>query len=227
MKRYLRNVSLGIMLICLLIILAVSINSSLDYPKMKSTSCLENYTREELDFFSEVGFLFVDRVNKWEDDISISFDGKQMESDALVIDSIVSEIAPLIFPVKIHRTMGMGNLVFRFVKDTIDQQDYGFTQYKKISFTRKIQQVEIQIFPKVKGQAREACIRHEFLHALGLVHPKRRNTGTIIESLVEYIDDTDNVKLYKYMALDKSSIKILYSDCIPMGLKRETFLKAR
>ena len=80
---------------------------------------------------------------------------------------------------------------------------------------------------KSKGQCRQSCIRHEFLHALGLEHPKRRNTGTIIESLVEFTDlDMDSVKLYKYTKLDKSALKILYSNCIPIGLKKQTFLKA-
>jgi hypothetical protein len=62
---------------------------------------------------------------------------------------------------------------------------------------------------------------------VSLNHPKRKDTGTIIESLVEFTDlDLENVKTFRYSDLDKSALKILYSDCIPIKLKRKTFLKA-
>jgi hypothetical protein len=83
----------------------------------------------------------------------------------------------------------------------------------------------MEIFSKVTGQARQACMRHEFLHALGLEHPIQKNTGTIIESKVEYINFSDSVKIFRYSDLDKSSLKILYSDCLPVGLKKKTFEK--
>ena len=111
--------------------------------------------------------------------------------------------------------------------DPNDQQAYGFAHFPGTAiFSSSITKVEISIFPKSKGQARQVCIRHEFLHALGLDHPIRRNTGTIIESLVEYTGEGDDVKFYRYSALDKSMVKMIYSECIPLGLKMNTFLKA-
>lgn len=226
MKRTVQYISLGIMLLVTLFFLVGKMYDSLDYPPLKSTTCLHQYSREELDFFSEVGFLFRDKACKWEDDILISMEGMPMDGDGLIIDEIVKELSPLIEPVKISRVNGLGNLVVKFTKDTIVRQTMGFTQYEKMSFNGHIKKVEIEIFSKVQGQARQACMRHEFLHALGLGHPSSRNTGTLIESLVEYLDaDSDNVRLYKFAAKDQSSIKILYSDCIPKGLKRKTFLK--
>ena len=80
----------------------------------------------------------------------------------------------------------------------------------------------------LKNTARESTIRHEFLHGLGLSHPQSRNTGTMIESRVEYnsLEDyeTGMVKQYNYAALDKACIEILYSSCMPTGLSKRRFI---
>lgn len=225
MKRHLPYISWGSMLFLLLIILLYNIYNWVDIPNMKSTACLDGYSQQELNFFTEVGFLF-NKACKWEENILVSVKGMPFEEDESLIDSIVQELKPLIYPVNISRTNGTGNLVVNFTKDTINRQALGFTDTKKLSFLGVISQIEIEIFSKVTGQARQACIRHEFLHALGLEHPIQRNTGTIIESRVEYINFSDSVKLYRYSALDKSSLKILYADCLPVGIKKKTFEKA-
>jgi hypothetical protein len=225
MKIRFQNISLGIMLFSVLLILLYNIYKWVDYPKMKSTVCLNGYSKEELNFFEEVGFLFQDRACKWKEDILVSTKGSPFKEDESIIDSIVQELTPLIYPVKISRTSGIGNLVVNFTKDNIDRQVMGFTDTKKMSFMGVISQIEMDIFSKVTGQARQACIRHEFLHAMGLEHPIHKNTGTIIESRLDYINFSDSVKLYRYSALDKSSLKILYSDCLPVGLKKKTFEK--
>lgn len=211
----------------IVLILSFRIKDALDSPELKSTTCLENYTQEELDFFSEVGFRYHDRASKWEKDITVSIKGNPRQSDVLLIDSIIEELKPLIFPIRINKVNDAGNLVVDFLDDTIDRQVLGFTNFDRTSSTYSIKNVTIQIFSKTKGQWRQQCVRHEFLHAVSLNHPKRRETGTIIESLVEFTDlDLDSVKTFRYSALDKSSLKILYSDCIPIKLKRKTFIKA-
>lgn len=226
MKRYVHVGSLGIMLLVVFSMLLVNIYKGVDYPRLKSAACLDQYTPEEMEFFVEVGFQFRNVVCKWEDDILISIEGKATKEDSLVVDRIVEELKPLIYPVAISRTTGVGNLVIKFTNDTIYRQLMGFTDTKKLSYRGEISKVEMEIFSKVKGQARQACIRHEFLHALGLTHPKESNTGTLIEPRVEYMENTDNVKLYKFSTLDESSLRILYSNCLPVGLKKETLLKA-
>lgn len=226
MKRYFHYISLGIMLFLALLILLYNVYRWMDYPKMKSITCLDDFSQQELNFFLETGFLFENKASKWEDDILISVKGEPFKEDGSLIDSIVEELTPLIYPVKISRTSGIGNLVIHFTRDTTDRQVMGFTDTKKLSFRGIISQVEMEIFSRVTGQARQACIRHEFLHALGLEHPRQTNTGTLIEPMVEYVDGTDHVKLFRYSDLDKSSLKILYSECIPAGLKKKTFLKA-
>jgi len=223
-----KKIILLVAVFSIVLILAFRIKYALDSPELKSTTFLKNYTQEELDFFSEVGFRYNDRVSKWEKDIKVSIKGNPMQSDVLLIDSVIEELKPLIFPLRISRVNDAGNLVVDFLDDTVDRQVMGFTDFKgRSGFDYSINNVTIQIFSKTKGQCRQQCVRHEFLHAVSLNHPKRRNTGTIIESLVEYTDlGMENVKTFRYSALDKSSLRILYSDCIPKRLKRKTFINA-
>ena len=72
----------------------------LNDPKMKSTTCLEKYTHDELAFFAEVGFLFNEKVWKWEESIKVSIAGQPIGDDAVLIDSILEELKPLIYPKK-------------------------------------------------------------------------------------------------------------------------------
>lgn len=191
-----------ISLSCIFVITWYAIGA-INNPGLKSMTCLEKFTPEELYFFSEVGFSYKNCIRKWESDINISIEGKPMEGDILLIDSIIEELKPLILPVKIMRSKYVGNLSVNFMTNYIDQYANGFCKYLgTFIFSSRITKVEMCIFSQTKGQARQACIRHEFLHALGLAHPIRRNTGTIIESWVEYTGDGDDVKLYRYSALD-------------------------
>jgi|GEM_PF-2596967 len=222
-----KNILLIVSVFIIVLTLSFRIIDALDSPELKSTTCLENYTQEELNFFSEVGFRYHNSASKWEKDITVSIKGNPMQSDILLIDSIIEELKPLIFPIRINRVNDAGNLIVEFLEDTKDRQVMGFTNFDRTSSSYSIENVSIQIFSKTKGQCRQQCVRHEFLHAVSLNHPKRRNTGTIIESLVEFTDlDMENVKTFRYSDLDKSSLKILYSDCIPIKLKRKTFIKA-
>ena len=227
MKRYLIVISLVIISLSCIFVLTLYVIGAINNPGLKSMTCLEKFTAEDLDFFSEVGFPYNNCIRKWESDINVYIEGKPMEGDVLLIDSIIEELKPLILPVKIMRSKYVGNLLVNFMTNPTDQYVNGLCQYVgTFIFSSRITKVEISIFSQTNGQARQACIRHEFLHALGLKHPIRRNTGTIIESLVEYIGDGDDVKLYRYSSLDKSMVKMLYSECIPLGLKKKTFLNA-
>jgi len=227
MKKQIRNVCISFIVASVFFVMTRYIIDALDSPKLISTACLENYTSEELDFFSEVGFRHHNRVSKWEKDIKVSIIGNPMQNDVILIDSVIEELKPLIFPIHINRVNDDGNLVVEFLDDTMNCQVMGFTNFDRTSSAYSIKNVAIQIFSKTKGQCRQQCIRHEFLHAVSLNHPKRKDTGTIIESLVEFKDlDMENVKTFRYSDLDKSALKILYSDCIPIKLKRKTFLKA-
>src|SRR5665647_2360550 len=171
-----KNILLIVSVFIIVLTLSFRIIDALDSPELKSTTCLENYTQEELNFFSEVGFRYHNSASKWEKDITVSIKGNPMQSDILLIDSIIEELKPLIFPIRINRVNDAGNLIVEFLEDTKDRQDMGFTN---------------------------------------------------IEYLVEFTDlDMENVKTFRYSDLDKSSLKILYSDCIPIKLKRKTFIKA-
>lgn len=181
-----------------------------------------NYTEKELKYFGQVGFYTGKSVKKWGKNIEISMVGAPKEGDIELIDSIINEIGPLIAPIKIERKDRNGNLKIKFV-ETVDA---GFAnQGVRLGLFDEFQYSNINLPNNLKGTLRQATLRHEFLHALGLHHPNERNTGTLIESYVEFVDfDESNVKNYKYSELDKRMVILLYDDKIIKGLEKKDYL---
>jgi hypothetical protein len=183
---------------------------------------IENYTLKELKFFGQVGFYNGKAVKKWGKNIEISMVGEPKQGDIELIDSIINEIRPLIAPIKIERMDHNGNLKIKFV----EKVDAGYAnQQVRLGLFDEFQYLDINLPNNLKGTLRQATFRHEFLHALGLHHPQERNTGTLIESLVEFVEfDESNVKNYKYSELDKRMVKLLYESKIAKGLEKKNYL---
>ena len=186
----------------------------------------ENYSKEDLRFFVQVGFYNQRKVLKWEEDIHVSFVGSPNTGDVELVDSIIQELRPLLAPLTIERTDKDGNLKIKLVekaKKGLATHHTVFAPFYSFS------QSEIELPVSLKSTLRQATLRHEFLHALGLHHPTEKGTGTIIESSVEYasIDDAlnSNAKIYRYSNLDKRMVKLLYDKNIRVGLERSTFAK--
>jgi hypothetical protein len=149
--------------------------------------------------------------------------GEPRRGDVELIDSIINEIGPLIAPIKIERKNFDGNFKIKFV----DKVDAGFAnQQVRLGLFGDFQYSDINLPNNLKGTLRQATLRHEFLHALGLHHPKERNTGTLIESFVEFVGNYEesNVKNYKYSELDKRMVKLLYDSKIIKGLEKKEYL---
>lgn len=70
----------------------------------------------------------------------VSINGEPFQEDESLIDSIVQELKPIIYPVKISKTNGIGNLIINFTNDPIDRQVMGFTDIRKMSFMGVISQ---------------------------------------------------------------------------------------
>src|SRR5659263_407200 len=84
-SKFMKKTLLIVTVFIIVLILSFRIKDALDSPELKSTTCLENYTQEELDFVSEVGFRYHDRASKWEKDITVSIKGNPRQSDVLLI----------------------------------------------------------------------------------------------------------------------------------------------
>lgn len=203
----------------IIILLLLTSCASIEFDKKY---LIENYTTRELKYFGQVGFYNGKTVKKWGKNIEISMVGAPKDGDIELIDSIINEIAPLIVPIKIERKVRNGNLKIKFV----EKVDAGFAdQQMKLGLFDEFQYSDINLPKNLKGTLRQATLRHEFLHALGLHHPSERNTGTLIESYVELVDfDESNVRNYKYSELDKRMVKLLYDRKIATGLEKRDYL---
>lgn len=204
----------------IIVLLLLTSCSSVEFDKQY---LIENYGTQELQYFGQVGFYNGQTVKKWGKNIEISLVGEPRQGDVELIDSIINEIGPLIAPITIERKNCDGNLKIKFV----DKVDAGFAdQQVRLGLFDEFQYSDINLPNNIKGTFRQATLRHEFLHALGLHHPKERNTGTLIESFVEFIgsDEESNVKNYKYSELDKRMVKLLYDSKIIKGLERREYL---
>jgi len=191
--------------------------------KFDKNYLIRNYETKELQYFGQVGFYNGQTVKKWGKNIEISMVGEPRRGDVELIDSIINEIGPLIAPIKIERKTSGGNLRIKFV----DKVDAGFADHQvRLGLFDEFQYSDINLPNILKGTLRQATLRHEFLHALGFDHPKDRNTGTLIESSVEFVgnDEESNVKNYKYSELDKRMVKLLYDSKIIKGLEKKEYL---
>jgi hypothetical protein len=202
-----------------LILLASCSSVELDKEYLK-----KNYSTKELEFFGEVGFYTGNSVKKWQQNITISLVGTPKQGDIALVDSIIKEVMPLVAPITIERKESGGNLKINFV----DKVDRGIAdQQGKWGLFDEFQDSEINLPNNLKGTLRQAALRHEFLHELGLDHPIERGTGTLIESRLEFVDiDKENVKDYRFSELDKRMIKMLYDKKITKGLKKKDYLQA-
>jgi len=152
--------------------------------KFDKNYLIRNYETKELQYFGQVGFYNGQTVKKWGKNIEISMVGEPRRGDVELIDSIINEIGPLIAPIKIERKTSGGNLRIKFV----DKVDAGFADHQvRLGLFDEFQYSDINLPNILKGTLRQATLRHEFLHALGFDHPKDRNTGTLIESSVEFV----------------------------------------
>jgi len=205
-----------------IILLFLTSCSSIEFDK---DYLLKHYSKEELEFFRQVGFYDGKKISKWVENIKITFVGSAHDGDIELVDSIINEIRPLVAPITIVKVDNDGNLKINFV----DKVEEGLgNQQVKLSFFNGFKYSDINLPNGLKGTLRQATLRHEFLHALGLHHPSKKFTGTLIESLVEFasIEDHDkgNVINYKYSELDKRMVKLLYDSKIAKGVEKKDYL---
>jgi hypothetical protein len=196
-------------------------------PNFNPEKIFKEHNREELEFFIDVGFrgFIKSSIKKQTENIEVSVIGTQQESDIMLIDTIISELKPLIFPINIARIEKRGNLLIYLTpnyKGVIPKAD-GMTYYyhDKTAFW---------ISPNISGRRREFVFRHEFLHALGLSHAgmvhKIFPTNVMTDRVYyEFNNNSEQFEPVNYFSdLDKAAIQILYDKEIPNGLSKKSFI---
>ncbi|WP_247233203.1 DUF2927 domain-containing protein [Telluribacter sp. SYSU D00476] len=206
--------------------------------RIDSLLFLQKYSKEDLLYFADVGFGYPDKVKRWDQTIRVSIAGSCSRQDSAEVAKVVDELSKIIAFPKIVLTREEGNVQVHFpdserefeaskaAKDLGVDVD-GFAS-PTFSVTNKIKQVEIHLSPLLKDRLRNAILRHEFCHALGLGGHSRRYyheehlLGRLnIPSLesAELLDSSPAV----IPAADTRALQLLYEKDMPTGLKRSSF----
>lgn len=196
-------------------------------------SFLEKYTDEEIEHFLAVGFssdrFIWDRktgyVTKWDSDIRIKLHEPYSANEEQMLEEFINTVSPLLNGISITRVDSNAN-VFVLISDPPGGYYSGLTKRSWVydCITRT---ATVWVAPINQGQTRKYTLYHELLHVIGFDDP----------NLMEYTKGIFGVKLYsvdeyddwlKYFTLPelaKSAIEILYNENIPIGLKKEDFIR--
>jgi len=189
-----------------------------------------NYNQAERELFLECGFLDMDRVLKWKNDISISYEGSVSSEDIANLDSLIEEFRPLLHPIKIQRVKKNANVIFYFTEDFKGETPSvrGLAERGHKLFSNEIITSNMWVAPYLNPMARRKTMRHEFMHTLGLDHSK--TPGLILSENEEakVFNSIDEAELYlntykRIDGLDKTLVTMLYDECIPEGLTKAEY----
>ena len=208
----------------------------------------KNYSKESLAFFSDIAFREGDRIRKWECDIRIELDSNSLKDSNCVVltDKVISILIPLIKPLKIFKVQENGNLIIHAnVDKTPIDKGIGYTDVNHFNlFSESIYNADVYT---TKNNL--SVLPHEICHAIGLTHPENRYPfynimGTNSFIIKEFYDDPSKINPSKYDLVlntyddfvtfqreniipleEREVIKMLYSEDIKVGLKKNYFLK--
>jgi len=192
-------------------------------------------------YFMETAFEQNGSVIKWKDTIRISLEGNYSTMDSLEMVKIIKEVSPLI-NVKVILLPGNssnGNLIINLFKSEKDYKSFlsageldnmaeGKTKYKFSFLSNEITGAQIFVFHFAANKY--WILRHEFCHALGLsghskgVGDEQALLAPLVFKSIEDSDKWQNENTH-FPDADKKSIKLLYSENLPIGLKFTDFKK--
>ncbi|HEY1008738.1 MAG TPA: hypothetical protein VGE58_01425 [Daejeonella sp.] len=222
---------------CILIALLLLVCTACETREPAFTCLPGKYSKEELIFFSRVGFRKHKTLAKWNSNITVSMGkGDITRRDILTVDSIILELAPLIKPLEISRVPEEGDIIVNFTAEKEDRIGISaFTETDQSPLTKYLTSAKIYVRPTIKGRRRQAVLRHEFLHAMGLAHPvgSFEPMGSRLESRVVTLDNLYpeyGEEDYLYTDMDKAAVRMLYEECLSPGWHKSiyvAFLKGR
>ncbi|GAB3163978.1 hypothetical protein [Telluribacter humicola] len=207
--------------------------------RIDSPLFLKKYSQEDLLYYADVGFGYPNKIKKWDQTIRVSIAGSCSRQDSAEVAKVVDELSRIIAFPKVVLTKEEGNVQVHFpdsepefesikTAEGLGVEVRGFVDPTSSLFTNKMKQVKIYLSPLLKNRKRNAVLRHEFCHALGLSgHSKRyyyeehlmgRLNIPSLES-AELLDSSPAV----IPAADVRALQLLYEREMPTGLKRSTF----
>jgi hypothetical protein len=207
-----------------------SINAcdNFDPESFKNTT---NCTNDDLNLLVDIGNCNLFRWNrnlnrfiKWESDIKVEvIDIERLGKDKISdIDSIIKLMAPLIAPVKIYRVEKNGNFRTHLDLEDLNTAGCAFIDIYWGNYIMKSADIYVR-----KWHSPYTLI-HEFLHGLGLSHPRKtypfdlaidyKRTFNSFEEHEKYLDQK-----FPFPEQEKRVLKMLYSPIIKSGLTIECF----
>jgi len=219
-----------VMLIVLLLLNCSAGNSKFNKASFKE----KKYSEEQIMLFSDIGFRESNIVRKWDTDINVEIRDINSLNLSYIsdVDSCISILSPLIKPLKIKRVVSGGNLSIIFMNRLPLQMGMamGYCKLNNLWLSSNINSVELYI---LKNQSDASILLHEFEHALGLAHPKRkypyllnicgREQPTIFKTIDEYLEYSK--KRYPISQQEKVVLKMLYCGDFSSGLDRKVFAR--
>jgi hypothetical protein len=248
-----RNIKLIISITSIIILLIAGL-----YPRQKfDKECFnEEFSDFDIELFSSVGFH--NYAIKWNSDIRVQILYEEDIKTELIafVDTVISDIQPLIYPLKIEKVKTGGNFIFHFKKEfdknisgtlsngiSISPTPVGLGAYTsyKTNIWGYINKVEISILPSYENGHQKLNIVHETLHGVGLAHLDNPrivdyffSNKTLLDMVICPVTElysqevANNYWDYGYIDylptdLDKKMVRMLYSDCIKIGMKKRIF----
>jgi len=196
-------------------------------PGCSSKKISSKYSAEEINYFFELAFFdsehpkVIQKLQKWESDISIAVTGDTIPGDQHRISAAIRQFQDLKLPIRIRLisdTSG-ANVVLNFTshRNPKDKEQLGATTITAIDYVIKEADIEIlsdtTLTTSLNDVTRRSVILHELMHCLGLPgHSNRFSNGTLSTNC--------NTELEP---IDRSVIKLLYETEIPCGYEGKDF----
>lgn len=204
-----------------------------------STFLSNGYTSKQIYDFCNIGFPN-GRIWKWEREIKVELiDINSFSKNEIAnIDTVISIVAPLIYPIKIKKVESKGNFRIYTNKHEILSKNkilglciINPINYNYFPLTFNLISVDMYLYDAFKTHT----LMHEFLHGLGLDHPTMQHVddpmilsvGTKFPNYFKSLDESyefmDN-KFYISEA-EMNVLRMLYSSGLKSGLYRSVFMK--
>jgi hypothetical protein len=210
-----------------------SINACKNFDS-KSFKNATNCTTDDLNLLVDIGNCNLlrrhrnaNRFIKWESDIKVEITDieRLSENEISDVDSIIKLMTPLIAPVKIYRVEKNGNFRIHLRLEKLPYKDAMGCAFINIYWGNyKIQSADVYESKWVKTNT---TFIHEFLHGLGLSHPRKTYPFNLTMGTQDFssIEESEKYAEQKHplSEQEKQVLKMLYSPMIKSGLKIECF----